>query len=63
MEKFKKSRNVEGELLFCRGWDFSKSVSVGPTFIKEIRVLKLKMKDIGAQFLPSNFDFLSKSFQ
>ena len=38
MEKSKKSINVEGGFLFCGGWNFSKSVSVGPTFIKEMRV-------------------------
>ena len=35
---FMKSINVEG-LFFCGGWNFSKSVSVGPTFIREMRVL------------------------
>ena len=35
---FKKSINVEGGFLFCGGWNFSKSVSVGPTFIREMRV-------------------------
>ena len=38
MEKSKKSINMEGGFLFCGGWNFSKSVSVGPTFIREIRV-------------------------
>ena len=38
MEKSKKSINVEGGFLFCGGWNFSKSVSVGPTFIREMRV-------------------------
>ena len=38
MEKSKKSLNVEGGFLFCGGWNFSKSVSVGPTFIREVRV-------------------------
>jgi hypothetical protein len=27
-----------GGILFCGGWNFSKSVSVGPTFIREMRV-------------------------
>ena len=38
MEKSKKSINVEGGFLFFGGWNFSKLVSVGPTFIREIRV-------------------------
>ena len=38
MEKSKKSINVEGGFLFCGGWNFSKSVSLGPTFIREMRV-------------------------
>ena len=38
MEKSKNSINVEGGFLFCGGWNFSKSVSVGPTFIREMRV-------------------------
>ena len=38
MEKSKKSINVEGGFLFCGGWNFSKLVSLGPTFIKEMRV-------------------------
>ena len=33
-----KSINVEGGFFFCGGWNFSKSVSVGPTFIREMRV-------------------------
>ena len=40
MEKSKISINVEGGFLFCGGWNFSKSVIVDPTFIREIRVLK-----------------------
>ena len=31
-------RGVEGGFLFCGGWDFLKSVSVGSTFIREMRV-------------------------
>ena len=27
-----------GWISFCGGWNFSKSVSVGPTFIREMRV-------------------------
>ena len=38
MEKSKKSINVEGGFLFCGGWNVSKSVSVGLTFIREMRV-------------------------
>ena len=38
VEKSKKSISVEGRFLFCGGWNFSKSVSVGPTFIREMRV-------------------------
>ena len=36
--KSKNSINVEGEFLFCGGWNFSKLVSLGPTFIIEMRV-------------------------
>ena len=43
MEKSKNSINVDGGFLFCGGWNFSKSVSVGPTFIREMRVLILKV--------------------
>ena len=43
MEKSKKSINVEGGFLFCGGWNFSKSVSVGSTFIREMRVLIIEM--------------------
>ena len=39
MEKSKISINVEVGFLFCGGWHFSKSVSVGSTFIREMRVL------------------------
>ena len=28
----------EGGIFFCGGWNFSKSVSVDPTFIREMRV-------------------------
>ena len=38
VEKSKKLINVEGEFLFCGGWNFSKSVSVGSTFIRQMRV-------------------------
>jgi len=39
VEKSKKSKNVEDGFLFCGGWNFSKLVSVGPTFIREMRVI------------------------
>ena len=39
MEKSKITINVEGGFLFCGGWNFFKSVSVGSTFIREMRVL------------------------
>ena len=45
MEKSKKSINVEGGFLFCGGWNFSKSVSVGPTFIREMRVVAYSIVD------------------
>jgi len=35
----RKTINVEGGFLFCGGWNFSKLVSMGPTFIREIIVL------------------------
>ena len=38
VEKSKKSINVEGRFLFCGEWNFSKLVSMGPTFIREMRV-------------------------
>ena len=41
MEKSKISINVEGGFLFCGGWNFLKSVSVGSTFIREMRVHSL----------------------
>ena len=41
MEKSKISINVEGGFLFCGGWNFFKSVSVGSTFIREMRVWQL----------------------
>ena len=40
VEKSKKSINVEGGFLFCGGGNFSKSVSVDSTFIREMRVLQ-----------------------
>ena len=39
VEKSKNSINVEGGFLFCGGWNFSKTVSKGPTFTREMRVL------------------------
>ena len=38
MEKSKISINMECGLLFCGGWNFLKSVSMGSTFIREMRV-------------------------
>ena len=38
-----KSINVEGGFSFCGGWNFSKSVSVDSTFIREMRVPFIKM--------------------
>ena len=38
MEKSKISINVKGGFLFSGGWNFLKSVSVGSTFIREMRV-------------------------
>ena len=38
MEKSKNSINVAGGFLFCGGGNFSKSVSVDSTFIREMRV-------------------------
>ena len=35
---FKKSLSVEGGFSFCGGWNFSKSLSVDSTFIREMRV-------------------------
>ena len=40
MKKSKNSINVEGGFLFCGGWNFSKSVSVDSTFIREMRVVQ-----------------------
>ena len=31
-------RGVEGGFFFCVGWNFSKSVNMGCTFIREMRV-------------------------
>jgi hypothetical protein len=39
VEKSKNSINVEGGFLFCGGWNFSKSVSVGSTVIRKMRVI------------------------
>ena len=40
-KKYKESINMEGGF-FCGGWNFPKSVSVGPTFNKEMRVSALE---------------------
>ena len=54
MEKSKISINVEGGFLFCGGWNFLKSVSMGSTFIREMRVSKI--------FAFSNTLFKSKNY-
>ena len=41
MEKSKKLINEEGGFLFWGGWNFSKLVNVGSTFIREMRVQSL----------------------
>ena len=45
---FMKSVNVEGEFFLCGGWNFSKLVSEGPTFIRDMRVPFVQVLD---QFL------------
>ena len=55
MEKSKISINVEGGFLFCGGWNFFKLVSVGSTFIREMRVFssktfRLSYKNFEAEF-------------
>ena len=42
-----KSIIVQGVFLFCAGWNFSKSVSVGSTFIREMRVHSYVLKQPG----------------
>ena len=44
VEKSKESINVEGGFLFCGGWNFSKLVSVGSTFMREMRVDRIYLK-------------------
>ena len=64
MKKFKKSINVEGGLLFCGGWNFSKSVSVGPTFIREMRVAHtylLLQKTCYTLYSPNPIKFMTRS--
>ena len=39
---FMKSINVEGGFWFYGGWNFSKSVSVGSSFIREMRVFSIQ---------------------
>ena len=46
MEKYKISINVEGGVLFCGGWNILKSVSVGSTFIREMRVYVVKFAQV-----------------
>jgi hypothetical protein len=40
-----KSINVEGGFSFCGGWNFSKSLSVDFTFIREMRVDQISRKE------------------
>ena len=40
-KKSKDSINVEGRFFFCGGWNFSKSVSVGSTFTREMKVYRI----------------------
>ena len=48
-----KSINMEGGFSFCGGWNFSKSVSVDSTFIREMRVPHFK--GLGTRnFCPNN---------
>ena len=57
MKKSKNSINVEGGFLFCEGWNFSKSVSVGSTFIREMRVRKLSPNEKDCIFGGHLFSF------
>ena len=57
MEKSKKSINLEDGFFFCGGWNFSKSVSVGSTFIREMRVPRTYCPKIYA--VPCVVSFLS----
>ena len=50
MEKSKNSINVEGGFWFCGGWNFSKLVLVGSTFIREMRV---GSNDLNFYYLPA----------
>ena len=56
MEKSKKSINVEGGFLFCGGWNFSKSVSVGPTFIRDESMRLLIVAQIVSLVLDTVFE-------
>ena len=58
VEKSKNSINVEGEFLFCGGWNFSESVSVGSTFIRDEST---KTSVVATIFLKSRF-FLKLGF-
>ena len=42
MEKIKGINKRGGWIFFCGWWNFSKSVRVGPTFIREMRVLTMQ---------------------
>ena len=59
MEKSKISINVEGGFLFCGGWTFLKSVSVGSTFIREMRVL-LPRQDKSIAIIVSQIGYYNK---
>ena len=47
---FMKSINVKGGIFFCGGWNFSKWVSLGLTFIREMRVAQLCLLSYGGQW-------------
>ena len=60
MEKFENSINVEGGFLFCGGWNFSKSVSVGSTFIREMRVYSISKGQLISKCLFGVFNSTNK---
>ena len=62
VEKSKNSINVEGGFLFCGGRNFSKSVSVGPTFIREMRVM-LQDTALLLKPVPEESSFWSLDFE
>jgi len=66
MEKNLESINVEGGFFFG-GWNFSKLVSVGSTFIREMRVSQVEYSDntiltFGLIFAQRKPDFRSRIF-